>query len=100
MEIIQGWIMFIRRETGPAFVRLPDGTTLTRSDLPARNTTRWVAHRKTIVVRAVEAGMLTLDQACEMYSLSPEEFEIWRSGLENHGRRGLLVTKIQQYRQP
>ena len=92
--------MFIRRETGPAFVRLPDGTTLTRSDLPARDTRRWVAHRKTIVVRAVEAGMLTLEQACEMYSLSPEEFEIWRSGLANYGRSGLLVTKIQQYRQP
>jgi len=92
--------MFIRRETGPAFVRLPDGTTLTRSDLPARNTTRWVAHRKATVVKAVEAGMLTLEQACEMYALSAEEFEIWRGGLNAHGRRGLLVTKIQQYRQP
>ena len=92
--------MFIRRETGPAFVRLPDGSILTRSDLPPTDTTRWVAHRKATVVRAVEAGMLTLKQACDMYALSEEEFEIWRDGLANHGRKGLLVTKIQHFRQP
>lgn len=92
--------MLIRRKTGPTFVRMPDGSVLTRSDLPARDTTRWVAHRKAIVVKAVAAGLLTLEQACEMYGLSLEEFEIWRRGLEQHGRKGLHVTKIQRYRQP
>ncbi|MGR3722282.1 DUF1153 domain-containing protein [Abyssibius alkaniclasticus] len=92
--------MFIRREIGPAAVRLPDGTILTRSDLPARDTTRWVAHRKAIVVQAVESALLTLEQACEMYDLSEEEFALWQDALSSHGRKGLLVTKIQHYRQP
>jgi uncharacterized protein DUF1153 len=68
------------------------------SDLPPPNTTRWVVRRKAAVVAAVAQGRLTLEQACERYMLSQEEFVAWQSALESHGLRGLRTTRIQEYR--
>ncbi len=92
--------MYIRREKGPVFVKLSDGSKLTRSDLPPVNTKRWVARRKATVVAAVDNGLIAAQEACEMYRLSEEELEIWRSAVRNHGAAALRVTAIQKYRQP
>ena len=91
--------MFIRREKGPVFVQLPDGTKLTRSDLPPANTKRWVARRKAVVVSAVDHGLLAAKEACEMYRLSEEELGLWREAVHRHGAAALRVTAIQKYRQ-
>ena len=91
--------MYIRREKGPVFVTLPDGTRMSRADLPPRNTTRWVARRKATVVRAVNAGLIGAEEACEMYGLSAEELDSWREALEAHGTGALRVTSLQKYRQ-
>ena len=56
--------MYIRREKGPVYVVLPDGTKLTRSDLPPANTQRWVARRKATVVAAVDYGLIEPTEAC------------------------------------
>jgi len=90
--------MYLRREKGPVFVTLPDGTKLTRSDLPARNTRRWVARRKAMVVMAVNSGLLTEAEAVEMYGLSSEELHNWRVAMQTHGARALRATAIQKYR--
>jgi Protein of unknown function (DUF1153) len=91
--------MYIRREKGPVFVELPDGSKLTRSDLPPINTKRWVARRKATVVAAVDHGLLDAKEACEMYCLSSEELEMWRDAVHRHGAAALRVTAIQKYRQ-
>lgn len=91
--------MYIRRQKGPVCVALPNGTILSRSDLPSVKTMRWVARRKATVVTAVAAGMLSREEALEMYNLSSEEFESWVKSMATHGRGGLRVTKIQEYRQ-
>jgi len=91
--------MYIRREKGPIYVVLPDGSKLTRSDLPPVNTKRWVARRKAVVVAAVDHGLIEATEACEMYRLSDEELEIWRSAVRNFGAAALRVTAIQKYRQ-
>lgn len=91
--------MYIRREKGPVYVVLPDGSKLTRSDLPPANTQRWVARRKAVVVAAVDHGLLGAKEACEMYRLSEEELEIWRDAVRRHGAAALRVTAIQKYRQ-
>jgi hypothetical protein len=92
--------MYIRRMKGPVSITLPDGTKLTRSDLPPANTKRWVARRKATVVAAVDHGLLNAEEACEMYQLSEEELELWRSAVRAHGAAALRVTAIQKYRQP
>ena len=80
-------------------VTLPDGSILTRSDLPPADTRRWLASPKAIVVRAVLYGLIPEAEALERYSLSEEEFALWRQAVEKHGDKALRVTTIQKYRQ-
>lgn len=91
--------MYIKRVPGPRQVTLPDGTILTRADLPGPDTHRWVARRKAMVVHAVEHGLITRDEALDRYGLSDEEFRIWETAVRSHGEAGLRVTKLQKYRQ-
>lgn len=70
----------------------------TSDALPPPNTKRWVIRRKAQVVSAVENGSISLEQACERYSLSVEEFLSWQRAIEAHGLRGLRATRVQQYR--
>lgn len=92
--------MFIRQESGPVSVTLPDGSILTRGDLPPKNTSRWVIKRKAKVVLAVNSGLITIEEACRMYSLSAEEFASWENAMLAHGSGGLRVTHLKKYRQP
>ena len=65
------------------------------ASLPPADTERWVARRKAQVVAAVQAGLLTLDEALFRYRLSLEEFASWQRGLYRHGLRGLQITHLQ-----
>ncbi len=76
----------------------PDGSPLTVADLPPKNTKRWVIRRKAEVVAAVRAGLISLEEACERYRLSVEEFLSWQRLIDRHGMRGLRTTRLQQYR--
>jgi Protein of unknown function (DUF1153) len=76
----------------------PDGETLTLSDLPPANISRWVTRRKAEVVAAVVGGLLTRKSACERYNLTEEEFEGWERLYNRHGSKGLRTTRLQQYR--
>jgi len=91
--------MFLKKIDGPRMITLPDGSTMTRADLPAPETRRWVASRKMRVVTAVVYGLIPLKEALDRYGLSPEEFEIWRSAAQHFGEKALKVTRIQKYRQ-
>ena len=73
---------------GEKYVVGPTGAPLTLSDLPPANTQRWVIRR----------GLLTLDEACERYSLTNEEFLAWQQSIDRHGLAGLRATRLQQYR--
>ena len=91
--------MYLKRADGPRQVTLPDGSILSRADLPPPNTRRWVASRKATVVKAVVHGLLTQKEALERYALSEEEFGFWCRAVEKHGVKGLKVTAIKKYRQ-
>ncbi|HYE49305.1 MAG TPA: DUF1153 domain-containing protein [Azospirillaceae bacterium] len=67
-------------------------------ELPAPDTKRWVMRRKAEVVAAVRGGLLTLEQACQRYSLSEEEFLSWQRLIDAHGVRALRTTRLQEYR--
>lgn len=91
--------MYVRKNTGPRTVRLPDGRLLTLADLPPART-RWVASRKALVVEAVAHGLLARDEALRRYALSEEEFDGWSRAAARHGREALKITAIQRFRQP
>lgn len=71
---------------------------LTIKDLPPPGTTRWVVRRKAAVVAGVRQGLITLEEACHRYTLSVEEFLSWQRLIEQHGERGLRVTRLKDYR--
>jgi len=76
----------------------PDGSPLTIADLPSRSTKRWVIRRKAEVVAAVRGGLISLDEACERYQLTVDEFLSWQRSIDRHGLPGLRATRIQKYR--
>jgi hypothetical protein len=86
------------RKSAPPFVAEHVGHTLSLEALPCPSTTRWVPRRKADVVAAVEGGLLSLDEACERYNLTLEEFASWQRSIERAGLAGLRVTQVQRYR--
>ena len=91
--------MYLKKVDGPRHITLPDGSILSRADLPPADTRRWVASRKAVVVKAVQYGLIGQTEALERYALSEEEFQLWREAVEKHGEKALRVTTIQKYRQ-
>lgn len=76
----------------------PEGAPLTLDSLPPPNTKRWVIRRKAEVVAAVRGGLISLEEACQRYTLSVEEFLSWQRAIEAHGIPGLRATRVQIYR--
>ncbi len=66
--------------------------------LPPPTTQRWVKSRKLAVIKAIERGVLSDDDACKRYSLSQEELESWKSALNRYGPGALRTTHINRYR--
>ena len=91
--------MFLKKIDGPRAVTMPDGSVLSRADLPPPTTRRWVASRKAIVVKAGAHGLIAREEALDRYALSDEEFDSWRNAVASHGIDALKVTALQKYRQ-
>ena len=82
----------------PSAVVGPNGTMLSLESLPPPDTRRWVARRKAEVVAAVRAELLSFEEACERYNISPEEYASWERAIDRHGMGGLRVTRLQEFR--
>jgi hypothetical protein len=74
---------------------LPPAESAMLEKLPPPDTERWVARRKAQVVAAVQAGLISLDEAMARYRLTLEEFTSWQRALYRHGLYGLQVTHSQ-----
>lgn len=92
--------MFLKKVDGPRAVTLPDGTIMTRADLPPADTRRWVASRKAAVVRGVLYDLISQSEALERYQISDEEFNAWVGAVADHGEDALKTTALKKYRQP
>lgn len=90
--------MIERRSVREHVVIGPDGSPLTLADLPKPGTKRWVIRRKAEVVAAVRGGLISLEEACDRYALTTEEFISWQRAIDRHGMAGLRATRIQEYR--
>ena len=89
--------MIENQKIRPAQVIGPLGEPLTIDSLPPPNTRRWVVRRKAEVVAAVNGGLLTVDEVCDRYDLSLEEFASWQRAVDRCAMPGLRVTRIQHY---
>lgn len=90
--------MIENQKIRPYSVIGPLGEPITLQSLPEPGTSRWVIRRKAEVVAAVRGGLLSLEEACERYTLSVEEFIGWQRSIEKNGMPGLRVTRVQHYR--
>ena len=90
--------MIENQKIRPAKVIGPLGEPLTVDTLPPPDTTRWVVRRKAEVVAAVNGGLLSVDDVCQRYNLSAEEFASWQRAVDRSGMPGLRVTRIQHYK--
>lgn len=90
--------MYLRKTKGPRAVALPDGSRMTRADLPPTDTRRWVASRKALVVRAITAGLISSSEAQEIYGLSEEELGSWMAAVTRFGEQALHATRLKQFR--
>ena len=82
----------------PALPRHGERRIVRIEDLPPPGIKRWVIRRKAEVVAAVRAGVISIDEACQRYTLSVEEFLSWQRSIDRHGLRGLRTTRLQDYR--
>lgn len=92
--------MYLKKVDGPRAVALPDGSHMTRADLPPPGVQRWVASRKAAVVRGIAAGLISRDEAMRTYEISEEELDSWCRAVLRHGEAALKATRVQRYRQP
>ena len=90
--------MIENQKIRPAKVIGPLGEPLTLDSLPPPGTTRWVVRRKAEVVAAVNGGLLSVDEVCDRYGLTVEEFAGWQRAIDRSGMPGLRVTRIQHYK--
>ena len=59
---------------------------------------RWTVKRKAALIEAVRGGWLAIDEACQCYNLSVDEFVAWERDLDRYGVHGLRCTRYQIYR--
>lgn len=50
------------------------------------------------VIKAIESGVITDEQACLRYTLSQEELDSWKRALNRFGPGALRTTHINRYR--
>ena len=66
--------------------------------LPPPGSKRCTPDGKAAVVAAVRGRILTLDEACEQYELTVEEYLTWQHGIDLFGLAGLRVNGPQRHR--
>ena len=76
----------------PKYVMGPEGRDMTLGDLPRSNNQRWLPLQKANVVFAVRGGLLSIEEACQRYRLTTEEFASWERAIDRDGIKGLRVT--------
>ena len=66
-------------------------------DLP-RPQERWTVRRKATVILAVRGGRVPIEEVCDIYEISADEFLAWERDVDRHGVHGLRTTRYQIYR--
>jgi len=66
-------------------------------ELP-RPAQRWTVRRKATVIQAVRGGWVPIEEVCELYNISVDEFIAWERDIDRYGVPGLRSTRFQIYR--
>jgi Protein of unknown function (DUF1153) len=72
---------------------------LNQLKLPPAGAMIWGTRRKAAVVQGIRAGMITHEEACARYLLSPEKFAAWDLGFDQGGTAGLSTKSFLRRRE-
>jgi Protein of unknown function (DUF1153) len=72
---------------------------LNQPKLPPTGAMIWGTRRKAAVVQGIRAGILTHEEACARYLLSPEELAAWDLGFDQGGTAGLSTKSFLRRRE-
>ena len=78
----------------------PAGEPLILDDPPPPNLKRGITRHRAVVVAAVRAGLIGLDEARPRCGITIEEFLSWQRLLDEHGLHGLRATRVLDYWRP
>lgn len=67
-------------------------------ELPSPSTSRWTMRRKAAIIEAVHGGWVPIEEVCQLYAISVDEFIAWERDLDQFGIQGLRTTRYQIYR--
>lgn len=67
-------------------------------ELPSPSTRRWTMRRKAAIIEAVHGGWVPIEEICQLYMISVDEFIAWERDLDRFGIQGLRTTRYQIYR--
>jgi hypothetical protein len=84
-----------RRGKDPEISRI-----LALETVPPVTTSRWFPRHKAQVVAAVDAGLLSAGEACQLYRLTEEEFAGWQRAIAEAGVSGLRVSRRRDASRP
>lgn len=83
--------------THPTTFKDPSGEIRSIKDLiDLRTTKRWVVSRKAWVVCAIDAGVLTKENALDWYNLQSYELDNWIKSYRKKGQKALRTTKYKE----
>ena len=76
----------------------PTDDSIDRVPALPRRSQRWTVRRKATVIEAVRGGWVPIEEICELYKLSVDEFLAWERDVDRYGVPGLRATRFQIYR--
>ncbi len=86
------------REDGTALHIIDSyGEQITRDMLPPATQLRWVSRRKAQVVCAIRGGLISRQEARDLYGISDDELLSWEKLLDELGPAGLRASSKQRY---
>ncbi len=66
-------------------------------EIPRPSEQRWTTRRKAGIVEAVRGGWIPIEEVCEHYKISVDEFLAWDRDIDRFGAPGLRATRFQIY---
>ena len=80
--------------------RIPDPSNDSIDAVPElpKSRQRWTARRKAGIIAAVRGGWVPIEEICEAYNVSADEFLAWELDIDRYGVLGLRSTPYQIYR--
>ncbi len=64
-------------------------------ELPSPCTRRWTMRQKVAIIEAVHGGWVPIEEVCQLYTISVDDFIAWERDVDRFGIHGFRTTRHQ-----